>query len=619
MDAPRTILILLIVISLLGLSAVYALLNAPLAIKGAYATIGMIIAVGLLSLSRDRGTNLEWLSPIQARKVVLLLSIFSIVLLVSFGAIVIVLGILLPMAYALLFIQYIHQDRVSEGLLAQLTLLFAVGSSAKISVSYFYIGNMDIIKHALFTNQLLREGSPSAISSNYEGFFALHTISGAVSEVTTISTHDSMVILGTLSFAALLGAIFKTIGYISNSRDLAFLSVLLLSASQTYLYFSNYFFPQSFALTLFFFILLVAIIMNRSVDDRVAFSAVLLSAVFVISHHFTFILVLPILGIFLFWDVYRKWHYGIRPSFSWALLALPYLAALYYWGETGKTFFSALIGISSSVIGSFWTIGVSTGGGGQRTILLGEMAIERTIADSLVWLVGVNGLYQISLVALLSLGFVILLTDGDLLNQLVPIYLLGLFGAALLVESPLSIKSLSRLAFPLSIFAFIIGASGLKHLSDDIEVGSRAALGTVILLSVFVAGGGLMAISDVENTQGIEDPRQGSISASEYYQLQASAQFIETHNEEPVSTSAEMNQMLRLFGVTDRSSVEIQDTSIMSRYVLYNENWIQYRVRLGGEGPYLNYMRFSELWLDSYISTKGEVYDAGELGIVKGD
>lgn len=624
MQKPQRILLILtfgLLGSLAALFAVNQFIRPVLVIKASYTTIGLVTALFLALLATGSKNRLSYSIPSKYdQKVLISIACYSIFLLIIFNSMTVVIGLLIPLGYAILLLQYIRVKEISASLISQLALMFVVSASAKLTVTYFYIGNMDLIKHTKFTRQLLQENSPSAITSNYEGFFALHANAGIISETTGFTPHNSIIILGIASFTALIGILFSFYRRYTGSKHLAFLSVFLLSASSGYLFFSNYFYPQSLGLTFFFILLYIAIASRSSlIYTQMVVVGFIIASALVITHHFSFVLMLPIIAWLLATGRLGSRHTARQIDPLSSVLLIPYLIALYYWGDFGRTFFKALFGISTSVIETFGSAGISSGGQ-QSIILLGTNPISNSISTAVAWLITPNGLYQITLVALLSLGVACFLVNFDQTWEIGPLFLLGFAGAGLLLDTPLTLKSLFRLSFPFSIFVFVVCGLGMKYLIDSAgssEI-SIATLSVIVLVTLFVSSGFLMGATDIGHYQRGTDPRQASISESEYVQFQSVANFINTHKSTPVSSFVVSDQMLDLFGASSSSTLTV-NKSIKSRHLLvYNENWPKYRLRYTKDGtPYLRYVRMSEPWLQNYTTTTNIVYDAGLIGIAE--
>jgi hypothetical protein len=475
---------------------------------------------------------------------------------------------------------------------------------------------MDLIKHTKFIKELLQAGSPVGISSNYAGFPGLHILGGFISVITSISAHDSIIILGIISFTFLLSILYLfTKEYTQNTR-IAFLSVVLISSSYLFLYYSTYFFPQSLATVLVFFILYSSVKLGRNHHRGFVVGGSIFALALIFTHHFTLIIMTMIIAILAIGDLLNRAQLFDAstpkpPSFNWIPVGLVYIGALYYWGDTGRVFLISLFTNTTDVVTTLFSMAGS--GGGSKLYLLGISHTDQP--QSLSWLYSVEGVYQIVLIILLSVGTTSLLFDREKSTKIFPLFGLTIVGSLLMLYIPIPFSPGTRVALPLSFFVYIIAANGIRWLLDDIDI--KKTVPHLLLICIIVASGSLMAFDDVANYQGVDDPRQQDITRTEYEQLESISQFNSQYHQEPISSFRVLRSMLDLFGTEVGDNITIQNSTVTSPDpVVYNQKWPQYRLRYDSNSVYMNYVRLSEEWLNKYINNSNKIYSSGTIGLV---
>lgn len=143
---------------------------------------------------------------------------------------------------------------------------------------------------ALRDHQALFHAGPligGTVQSNYPG---LHSITVALSDITTLSLFVSGLIVIGIARTLLLGALFLLFEAVSGSARLAGLGALLYMGSANYLFFTGQFSYESLSLPLFALIFAVAIrIRDNERRQKIALTActVLLIGATVTTHHLT--------------------------------------------------------------------------------------------------------------------------------------------------------------------------------------------------------------------------------------------------------------------------------------------------------------------------------------------
>lgn len=613
-EKPRENPVILIGMLLLSIFSIFVFLYVGpiLAIKSLYPLAGLLLALVVINFPyfQTRKTALRRSTIRRLQKLVLSICILSFVSLMTNTIVIWIYLVFLPVGYCLVAFQAMSSRKISLPLVSQLLFLFFISSYSKLETTSFYIGYMDLIYHTGYVKSLLTTGTISAIQSNYSGFPALHIVSGFISLITGSSPHDSIILLGIFSFSGLLVILFSLFrSYILNPTS-AFYGTVFLSSSSLYLFYSNYFFPESFAIVLFFLLLLTSLRNLR----RTLILSFLVSTTLAITHHFTFVLFLPILIILFTYD--SKYIRGgvDKVSLNWVPISLAYCISIYYWGDAGRSFIHALFSFSAGVLSTIWSLGVSTGSGSRKTYLFGVQPESTSIVDAALWFVSIGGVYQVLLVALCALSAVFILTSDNRSRGLYAIVPLAFIGSLLVLDTPITIKSLSRIALPFSIFLFLLIGWGFEQYTSNQQRAS--IIPRLFLIYLFVSAGALVATNDVYNHSNSVDPKQSSISNSQYVQLESTSLFISQHHPGNVSTFLVMRAMItEVFDTRNVVPPTISNSTIDSSSLVYYTGWSNYRLRYGGEQVYLRYVRISPSWIHQYVYSNNHIYDAGEVGI----
>lgn len=622
----RASLIFAIFSSLVVLYLVHYFTSTWLTIKASYTTIGLIIGILIIESNGRLGLFGDVLQGLEARwcgRIVVILSMLSISTLILFRSIPLVV-FLTSLGYVFLVLQFIRFDRVSPQLISQLILLFAINSFTKLYTTYFYIGSLDLIKHTRNVLGLLESHRISSIPDIYAKFPILHISSGSISLLTDVSPHDSIILLGIVLFSVGLVVLYILLKEYIGGQKLPFVTTLLVSVSPLYIYFSNYFFPQSFALVMFYLFIFAAVGSVYRRDKRYMTISFVITSSLIFLHHFTMVLMLPIVLVMVITlNERNEWLESISNTLKQTIFfcSLPYLTSVYYWSTEGQGFITGLLNITVYVISTFMMKGITTGGTEvtQGFYHLGVEPVEKTPMNAFEWLFSVVGITEILLVTSLVIGAVaILFTDHS--SKIAPLVGLGLVGSLLILETPITIKSMDRLAFPFSVFVYLVVGYGLMWLLENTDVSRSSMILIFVLLLSFV--GPLTAVDDVENYRGTVDPKQTSISESEYAQLTTVARFHRSFETGSVGSFLVIRQMLHLFKipVASSDSVSINESRLRATDIfLYNDNWNKYQLRYasGETNMKVNHVRMSSEWLNTQVSLSNKLYSSGELGLIR--
>lgn len=653
-DATRLLFGLAIACTCVGLVAVAAVLDLGTAVKAAYTTLGLLLALALVELGRrgeSDGSSGGLLPRRWAIKGVVAVAAISVAWLQVFEVAWPVLVGPIPLGYVLLYLQFAEMDGVDGALLAQLGLLFAVTSHVKLASTHFYHGYQDLIVHSAWTEGLVETGELDHLSSFYDTFPGLHVSSGSLSVVSGLAVNDAILVLGLCSFVALLATIYAFLDRFTGLRSVAFLAVLFLSVSEGFVFYSNYFFPQSLGLTFVFVILFVATSEGDDVARPTYVPWAIVTVAVLLTHHFTFVLMLPIVGVLL---AYEAWLRLDRPDpldrsdlgdcneteaalqldrlprsrVHPTLVVTPFVLAVSKWMVFDREFLRGLLGLSSRIASSL--PGRGTGADASAsTFYLGLPPVDRvTVGNAVEWLAGVDGVYATVLVALFATGLAALAVERRPRHPTVPLAIVALCGSVLVFETPVSIATGHRLALPFAVFVLFVGAYGVHWATGDAS--GRRVVPVAVLVFLFAASGPVIAMHDVENHTAVRES-SGEYTPAEYEQLQSTVEFVDLHQATSVAsfrTERNMFQYLHpdmTIPVHDydgtRLSTDIRvanETLVSPEPILYNEDWSNHRLTYAHDDtPYDHSVLVSRSWLEEFQASGNHTYDAGTIGIVE--
>lgn len=599
---------------------IYTQVRETTGVKSLYLTLGILIAFVFVEINwRKKGeiTVLSLVNQSHLRKFLIIVILFSVFITHTTGSITIAVGALLPFAYGLILLQYIKSGRESGSLLLQLVLTFATTSYMKYTTTDFYIGSTDLIVHTKHVHELLNAGQLGSISTWYTNFPVLHLTGVTLSLISSITPNDSIVLLGIVSFAALLLICYSFFRNYTSSRKVFLLGMVVLSSSELYIYYSNYFFPQALWLFFFFFFLYTVFASRLPTTSRFTGPIVIFSTALILTHHLSFVLLGPILLVLLVWE-FRVGE-TIDPKLrisnlspGWFIIAITFMTALYHWAKTTPFFIIKLLLSVSNQISAIYTLGLSTSISKHTVYRFGTTPLGQSTAEGFDWLISLRGLYEIALVAAVVLGVVAMVSNLREYSPLIPFAVTGIFGAALLLDTPLSIRI--RVAFPFSIFTFVLIGIGVHWLTKDADV--RQAAICLMLVFSLASGGALMANNDIQNYTNHPEPLVASVSQSELKQVSAVSDFEQQYGSTPAASFKVIRQLMSVYGNDIEGRIIINGSRISSQgTIVVNENWPDYRQRYKEPGEFQNYVKMSRTWFEGYFGSRNKVYDAGEISI----
>jgi len=598
-----------IVLILLGL---FVVTDTTIVVQGSYALIGLLLAaVAYHKLSAESRT----VSPNRRRRaraakgvgIVLFLSV-SFTVLTGTRALVLLVGV--PLGYLLLAVQYVN-DQPPSRLVPQIAAVFALSPLTKHATTAFYWGNGDLLKREGEIRRLLSSGHLSGIDTLYEFFPGLHLLTGTASLVSGLTTHDAMLLAGIVTYTAVIGAAYVIARQVTGSTRLAIAITFGLSLLRPIHFYTTYFYSQSLAIALAVFVLLL--VFKRTEEQSRSVDAALLLCLFaiVITHHFSLVLLAPLVAVLGVVGVLNSRDAVTGVRFVMPLVILG-VVAVAYWAYRGWAFWffvqliSAVYVVLPNILGVF-----SAGSGEQIITTLGTTAPTASLQSIVAYPPYV---YLIVLVAMFVLGMVVSMEDYRQVLPFASLLVAGILAAGLMFETPVSLKGLkrARLAWTLP-FAFVVGL-GIFRLKQT----SWSQMGKLALACSLVVAGAAAPMAAADDLGSFsQNPRpQAAYDESEYKQMAASAEFSDRYGERVTSLWI-ATLTYESFGATAVESPGIDDSGIRvdGGLFLYRNQWTNHRVMYATNKRDLAPMYISERYLQNAIASENEVYATGQVGL----
>ena len=633
--------------------AVYFVSGAVSAIKGGYVLLAVILATLVFALVIDRHDH-KRIEPLEVWsrdgasvpvawttrfEKFLYIVAFSCITAVTIGIErrwIILVGV--PLGYVLLGTQLVLGADVRSAL-SQTIALFLVSPVTKYLAAGFYFGATDTLIHLRYVDQLLSTGATNAFPE-YQYFPALHINTGILSAISGISTYDSLMIMGLVAFTAYLLAVYAFAVVATGRRTVALFVVLGASVLDPVSYFATYFFPQSLGVVLFTLILYTTTRPgHRDAEQRaIIVASFVLGIGLVVTHHLTFVLVAPIIGIHIVtqWRAIpdalskRGIHVSNLPQLHWLVLVAIGMLAVTYWTFTG-VFIKQFVTAVSVLLDS--TLFASETGKPIPTYVFGHTYPEMTASIAFQSLFSAEGIYYVVLTAMFIIGVLVLINGNGDYRRPLGVMSLGLVSAGVILRTPLAINGLERARLPFALFfAFIIGV-GLHRLfaivgsaSTGSPRSSAFTKATVVALLISLGTTGALTAGDdlyqvhsgpdlYENAP-LPEPQQ-EFSLREYQSMEATSGFINEYaRSERITTLAVTRRVLFRFGTDAEGRISIRDEGIrtQSGLFVYRERWSDHRVTFSRSRLSTSSITMSERWLDAAVTSQNKVYTTGEVG-----
>lgn len=607
-----------IAVVLAVLAAAYVYLEPEFAVFGLYALVGLVggatVYYGTSGFSGETRYRID--EPVHRAGVYASVAVTVGAVALTGEPLVVLFG--LAVGYALV-VRQLFADSTPERLIPQLTALFLLSPVTKYVTAGQYVGHGDLLSHTRFTEDILASGSvQTLVYTSYQEFPGLHLIAATVGSLSGLGAYDGIMLTGLAAFAVLLPAVYLIVARVTGHRTLglytAFAVVLLDDAS----FFASYAFPQSLATVLIVVLALLATLVSRDeLKWRVAWLFALVAVALSVVHHLTQVLILPVIGCAaLLYAVHGRDHarslVASRQMALFSLAAVVTGVRLVRTGFVDRLFEHARLLVLGGIQGGY-----------TRSVTLGFGRPPRSssVSSAVDWLVSPYGLYLVLLLLVFSVGVIAYLRADEWSAAQTALFWTGALGAALVFETPLSIKSLIRIRLAwLFVFAFVIGI-GLLQFRDRVGSSRRA----YVLLAVVVVLAATAPMVTADNYYDL-DPRptvQTSFSDQEVAELQAVSTFA-TERDRSMGAFW-LTQLAMERNHVDESRIERSrlegDTLILPPgHFVYRSQWPEHKVhfRTDGEGEqlYSNTMYVSEDWLDQRTRTGNKVYSAGGTGVM---
>lgn len=518
----------------------------------------------------------------------------------------------LLIGYTLFVYQFVAQP-TPERLLPQLTALFLLSPAVKYLTAGQYIGQGDLLKHVRWADDIIRESTIGAIAgATYYDVPGLHVIVATVSSLSGLDPYDGLMLTGLVAFSIVIPAVYILTLRVTNEPMLALSTAVGIAFLNDLSFFVSYAFPQSIATIM---VVILMVLGNMILDDSIKWQAgglfVVVAFALAMTHHLTQILFLPVIACFIltYFVISSGSIRNLSVSQLFFLLVALLVNGVILWqiGFYTRLYNAAVLLIQGGLLG-----GYSQG----TTIGLGMTPPSASTSMALKWLFSPYALYLVLLLSVFSIGAVTFIRDTEYSPAYVAVGCTGLVGALLILETPLSIKSLIRIGFPWQFaFAFIIGI-GIFQLRRRIgsSKSSRLLIATLVILLT------VTPLVAVDNYYGL-DPRpttETSFSETEFAELRMTQLWANDRPEQKTGFH-ETQLVMRRFHTSDFEHGTVRDGELIlpaGQFIYrsgFPDNTLSFQVR-SDSSLYSNEVHMSESWLSNRIERENHVYTAGGTG-----
>jgi hypothetical protein len=514
----------------------------------------------------------------------------------------------------LLFVRQLFADPTPRLMVPQVTVLFMLSPLTKYLTAGRYIGDGDVLVHTRLVEEILAGGSVAAISgTSYHDFPGLHLLSSTLGSLTGLGSYDGLMLAGLGAFTVVIPAVYLVAVRLTDDRLLALTTAVAVAILDDVSFFASYVFPQSLAIVLLLVLVVLATMAyRRAIQYRVAGVFVVVTVALALTHHLTEILALPVFAVAGLFYAARGKSYArnlVRsPPFALFAVGVAVIGVrLWQTGFLERLYPKAVTLVESGLLGGY-TESVSLG--------FGRAVRSSSVSSALGWLLSPYGVFAILLLLLFAIGVVGFLRSRTHPAPYATVVWTGILGGVLILESPLSIKSLIRIRLPWQfVFAFVVGA-GILLLCRYAATPSRR-VAVLVLLVLATAGSPLVTADDYYGL----DPRpttQTSFSDESFAELRSASVFSGA-TESPPAVLAQTRRVMNRFGLADLGRVGLRDEQLVlpAGHFLYRTEWRDHKVSFRVRGPdslYGNSLYVSGEWLDSRVGAGNKVYTAGGTG-----
>jgi len=603
-----------IIVSLLSITYLFGYLSA---VGGLY-TLGGTIVAWYLYRVKD-GLYLPEMQTSRLSRIAVIFLCAGIVISSLTREKVIPLLLVTVTGYVILSLQMASHPNSKSSLqtLATLLAVFMFVPLSKILTVEFYFGSGDIPSHVRAVQELLANGSVSAISQRgYNSFPGLHVITGTLSKIMGVTPHDGLLILGLFVYLWFLLVVYVLVKRIVNDDQTALFTSIILSTIPAFSYFSSYFFPQSFVVPILVCLLLVLHLYGATGRTEFLVASYFFVGAAVVSHHFSMALVAPVLLVMflLIQGIDNTGNRKMRPSLKLSSLIVVSVVTLSYWIYVGKQFVFAFISYGAGVLSN--KLLASTGSEFKSVynygleVFYGTQSTEGFVEQLFTY----SNLYYLVVFSLFTLGLVHVLKNRDNYRQITPWLVVSIGCGAFLFKTPLVFKSIQRVNHGLvALFALILGI-GLSVASSD-----RLRIAAAVIILVLGVTGPVVAADNLYSIHSEKQP-QSDFSEREYAQLSAVSAFSKSYKPS-ITTFWTTRRMLFYFGaeVPGRADLHYREISINDGTFLYRTNWINHRMFVKENPIYFNETTMTRGWIDTSVNSSNKVYDSGGIGLLWGN
>jgi len=594
------------------------LASTKLLIQGSYVLVGLLLGSAVYYKRPHEtaaGTPNRRLRRLATKGVVIVLAL-SVTVTFLAGDRTLTLFVGLPLSYALLATQYLH-DQSPERLVPQIAIVFALGPLTKYLTTGFYWGAGDLIRREAEIRQLLAAGRTGAIDGLYELFSGLHLLVASTSLVGGLPSHDGLLVAGLVAYTSLIGVSYVIARQVTGDTTLAIAITLAVSFLQPIHRMASYFFSQSFAFVLLMFLLYLGFKRTESRSYVMDLAALVVIFAFVVTHHLSLLLLGPLVIVLLVVGIVNSEDVVRLNRFAAPFVLLTVITVAYWaYRDWAYWFFVQLIVAVVALATQFQSfLPTAAAAADEATALtFGTTAPVETAQSILVY---PPYIYLVVLLALFAIGFATLFERHRQFRRFASVLVAGVLGAVLLFETPLAFKGLQRIRLFWALpFAFVVGIG-----IDSLKQANRSKVVSAGLVGLLVVAGatGPMAAADDHGSFSQHPEKQVAYDEREYQQMAASASFASEYGNEPTGLWIGAETLV-MFGTPASESLTVDRSGIGadSGLFLYRTQWTDHKVFYSVSQRDLSVFYISEAYLDQAVANEHKVYSTDGVGFTWG-
>lgn len=581
---------------LVAIAVIYVVsrkLGPSIALKGTYAVFGFLFAI-FLRISFQWGSHLSQADPDVLLKLVVIVTALSLAAAIFVDPLISLFGLAVSFACLGLLLYQRSWTRC----LAGLCLASTIAPLTRYLTTGIWYGSGDLFKHTVYIESVVSSGSIAEIS-RYAVFPGLHSLLGIIVQVTEIPAYDSLQIGGVAVYITLILITFVCVRAWTGKTILAVIATIIasqlpqISSAATYLY------PQSLTVVLVFIALAATTLPKPNWRSVLAMLFALSAAI--ITHHLTFLLLLPVLIMASILSDRFNSHrrFTLVNSLIWGL------SVFGYWLLFGNKFLREVVFVALSIF-------EGTATGSPSVFIIGTYS--RTFSNTLPSeILTYGGLLMAVLVCCLCLAVVAQLHLPTLAQRSPVMVGLGILCAGLVLKLPFGIKGLGRFQHAISVFAaigFSIGIFYLFHQRTNMAKRQTALILAILTVTSAVYVAPAIYLDDKEANAEHLPPGEAA-------QLEQIAEFGE-YADKDMTTPWVTQEALNRYGESSTRPPEIDRTSIRidGGLFVYRASWPDHKLPVRGDTLVFSQLFLSSNTLDSGIERNNRVYHSGETGIL---